>query len=891
MKPILLSFGAFGPYVETQVIDFRKLEKNGIFLISGETGSGKTMMLDAMTYALYGKSSGNLRNDFKTLRSTQAEWNQVTFVRFIFETAGDYYKFERRLEPKTKNLSEKYEACVYTAEVNYDEFVDSLWEPLFENPKKSDLDHKAVELIGLDYDQFRQVIILPQGQFEKLLVSTSDEKEKILTTIFGVTKWQRIAELLYENAEKRKNELQTRKAAMDSSLSEEGCSSIEELGQKINELSNKLSETSAKQSQDDNEKKLEVLQEALRLCDRFGDLHRAKAKQDALESQIDKQKEYEEKLSVANRAEKIRKPLEDYKNASAEHIKRSEELEVACKRIEESKNKLESAEKSLAEHQKKNKDIEVCREERIICEQKRADYQSIDLVRCQLEAVEKSYNEQLSVEKKADDDLAIVQKAVDELLLEVSELNNLTHVLTEKYLLGIGGELAEKLIDGEPCPVCGSTSHPHKATKHEDHVSKEDMDKADECFQRKKNELDEKTRERDALVVKLNEEKDKSANQKALCAAKKAEYEKASDSLLAGIANINELDDRIVLLDKKISEHEVLLKTLTSELETAKEQNAKCVQELESATKEKNKTEAIRISTKTLLIQSIEDSGFVDENDLAQKLMSDDKRSELIQQIADYQSEVKATRQLIQDISSELVGKEEPVKSQILEKINETKEAIKAYASELARTTQEKNRLEKKYESIMETSSEYASQIQEAEADFVFAKGLRGDTGTGLQRYVLGIMFDSVIAAANKMLELVHDGRYYLVRTDDKEQGSNKRGLGLKAHDKCSENAEPRFVGTMSGGEKFLISLALSIGLSHVARKGGIRIEALFIDEGFGSLDDDSIEDAMNVLDTVQKTSGVLGIISHVQLLQERISTKLIVDKNHGKSSICQNVG
>ena len=182
-------------------------------------------------------------------------------------------------------------------------------------------------------------------------------------------------------------------------------------------------------------------------------------------------------------------------------------------------------------------------------------------------------------------------------------------------------------------------------------------------------------------------------------------------------------------------------------------------------------------------------------------------------------------------------------------------------------------------------------RIREAEEDLLFAKKLRGDSGTGLQRYVLGIMFSSVIAAANRMLEMVHDGRYRLFRTDDKAQGSNKRGLELKVFDRNSDEHEGRFVSTLSGGEKFLVSMALSIGMSTIAQKSGIRIEALFIDEGFGSLDDESINDAMNVLAGIRKANGMVGIISHVQLLQDQIPNKLIIREDEEGSHIVRVLG
>ena len=152
-------------------------------------------------------------------------------------------------------------------------------------------------------------------------------------------------------------------------------------------------------------------------------------------------------------------------------------------------------------------------------------------------------------------------------------------------------------------------------------------------------------------------------------------------------------------------------------------------------------------------------------------------------------------------------------------------------------------------------------------------------------------MFSSVVAAANKMLELVHGGRYRLYRSDEKAKGNNKRGLELKVFDRYSSDHEGRFVSTLSGGEKFLASLALSIGMSTVAQKSGIRIEALFIDEGFGSLDEDSIEDAMNILNSIREANGLVGIISHVRLLEDQIPSKIRVREDEEGSHLSLSVG
>ena len=160
----------------------------------------------------------------------------------------------------------------------------------------------------------------------------------------------------------------------------------------------------------------------------------------------------------------------------------------------------------------------------------------------------------------------------------------------------------------------------------------------------------------------------------------------------------------------------------------------------------------------------------------------------------------------------------------------------------------------------------------------------------GLQRYVLGVLFASVIGEANRMLEKVHGGRYRLYRSDARGAG-NKRGLELYIHDARAPEDEGRSVSTLSGGEKFLVSLALSIGLSSVAQRGGIRLGTLFIDEGFGSLDEQSIDDALDVLASIQRSSGMVGIISHVSVLYDTLPSKIEVRKSGQGSRIVQTIG
>ena len=232
MKPISVRFRCFGPYMEEQFIDFTQLEPSGLFLISGETGAGKTTILDAICYALYNQSSGSIRGKgLSVMRCKQAQKSDITLAEFVFSANGTRYKFLRTLEFKRKNARDEHQCW---------EERDGAFVPLFENPKDSNVTAMAQNLIGLTYDQFRQVIILPQGQFEKLLISDSDEKEKILVTLFHASRWQRVAEEVYRRVRERETALKLERQKCADKLREYGCETTQQLLEQINALNETL---------------------------------------------------------------------------------------------------------------------------------------------------------------------------------------------------------------------------------------------------------------------------------------------------------------------------------------------------------------------------------------------------------------------------------------------------------------------------------------------------------------------------------------------------------------------------------------------------------------------------------------------------------------------------
>lgn len=271
-------------------------------------------------------------------------------------------------------------------------------------------------------------------------------------------------------------------------------------------------------------------------------------------------------------------------------------------------------------------------------------------------------------------------------------------------------------------------------------------------------------------------------------------------------------------------------------------------------------------------------NGYADYLCVKQDLLTDEERKAMHAALVEYDRDLQTLTAEIADKQKELADMEEPDASQFETRQQEITEISEAYIKQISQLQTEIDRLTKKYMDLQTKWAHFDAEIQEAEDDLAFARKLRGDTGLGLQRYALAIMFNQVIVEANRMLEKVHGDRYHLYRSDEKGAG-NKRGLELKVHDNRSPDTEGRSVSMLSGGEKFLVSLSLSIGMSTVAQKTGVQIEALFIDEGFGTLDDSSIADAMDILESVRKSSGMIGIISHVQLLESNIPTHLAVKK------------
>jgi len=877
MKPISLEISAFGPYSGREHIDFNRLADGGLFLICGETGSGKTMLLDAISFALFGKSTGDNRNDLSSLRSNRCAFEATTLVRFVFEQDGKVYKFERRLERKRKNLSASAAAL---------RMDDGIFVPLYENAKEKEVNKKAEELIGFSYEQFRQIIVLPQGQFEKFLVADPDEKEQILSNIFGASYWENVAENFYQIAEKNRKDLEETKQAIAMRLEQTGCEDRDSLSEYIDKLREKLSILEAEHEKKDHKAELREIERQKKTVLDYKELDSRVKKLNELELKKEEINGKEKLKIFAEAAEGFRNQVKELEEAKNAVTARELSIKTIGADIEKSEKLQKKYEETLSRHQDKSDEYEQKKTLKTRLESKREKYAAIDKLEKELEDKTEIYNELAKKETEAklayDAEVAKVIHAKQ----EYDQAKERHAVLLDKYHAGIYGDIAARLTDGVACPVCGSCEHPHPAERSEDAVSKEDTDRAkleeDKAY-RAMNELDKTVVQRQQLYEAAVKNR---SNAEAELRVAEERLGAVRGELIENITNGKALELNIEKLEAEISEYNEKEGELKKVLEDAKIKLGKEKSRQETLTAE-YRTELDRADKLEQKLQAdMAASEFKDIEDIKKNLQEKSVISQLTKEIADFYANINSANKLISEKRSEIAEAKRPDEAALKDREEKLRSENDSYIKEHTSIANSINNLSDALNKIDELSGNFTERLVQADDDLSFAKRLRGDTGVGLHRYVLGIMFGSVIAAANKMLENVHGGRYRLCRTDDKLAGKNKRGLGLKVYDSFPETGEARDVSTLSGGEKFLVSLALSIGVSSAASGSGAKIEAMFIDEGFGTLDDSSVHDALEIIGSIRRSNGLVGIISHVQVLRDNIPNKLEVNKSREGSTV-----
>jgi exonuclease SbcC len=1011
MIPLKLSFQAFGPYVKKQEIDFDKFENSGVFLIHGITGSGKTTILDAMTYALYGKSSGGQRGDITAMRCQLCKEEIPTEVEFIFKVKEKTYKFTRNLNIRTKRNGTKEYTSVQNA-MFLDK--DGVFVPFFENPKIKDVEQKSCEIIGLNHEQFIQVIMLPQGKFEKLLIAKSEEKEEILVTLFNAEKWQEAAEWICNEARNISRDVTVKRENINMILKSENAGTVEDLDNQISELNRNIEITSVEKK--DASELLTAEKTKLEIHTDLFNLFEEKTR---TENELKTIKEQENNIAILSaKLEKGRKSQsieQKYLSAMNLHVQFNEarqRLEAEKKNNAECILLRENIQKSLLELKKRESEIEKLKEHKVIAEGLIHVYSQISSARISSENESKKYDRLKSEETLIQEQLAsakdklkkysdkkdfifnnytmrlpelreraekftLLDKKTIELNitgLEIKKTENAVNMLKRdleknkksfdskmkmyeetysRYIEQTAYIISEKLEDGKPCPVCGSLHHPEKASKSSEDVDSElikDMRTAldklseeaaelnniiarqeanksskSEKYQNLENEIAElskslevfikedtlselKTAETEAeklndyvsavasvsseitiLENHISELGNLLSSQSKLKEEASANYNSLSLRKIDGIHDENSLMNKINLLKNEIKMYADELAALTDKSlfadKALSSSNASLLflkEDFEIKTKDYN-------SAKDEYLELLKINGFTDTQEFKSFLTDQDTLDEWDKKIQDYIIEKKSVAKNLERLEKLTANKSRPDIENMKNKVSELENKITQLEKQSALLNERKNRLENLIKRVSAEQKLLQELIRKYDSYYSFGTTLRGDKGISLRRYVLGVMLTSVTVEANRLLKNVHGGRYQLCRTLEVSGRTRKAGLELEVFDGYS--GEKRGVAGLSGGEKFLVSLALSLGLSAVvqAQSGGIKIDTMFIDEGFGSLDSSSIGDAMNILGSVKGSKRLVGIISHVQLLKETIESSITVQKDRNGSTLLIN--
>ncbi|MEL7648048.1 MAG: SbcC/MukB-like Walker B domain-containing protein [Sedimentibacter sp.] len=1011
MIPVYLSFQAFGPYVKKQEIEFSNFENSGVFLIHGITGSGKTTILDAITYALYGKSSGGQRGDITAMRCQMAKEDIPTEVDFIFRVAGKTYRFTRTINIRTKrNGTKEYSV---TQNAMYED-RNGIFIPFFENPKIKDVEQKACSIIGLNHEQFIQVIMLPQGKFEKLLVAKSEEKEEILVTLFNAQKWQEAAEWICSRAKDISRDISVKREGINVMLKTENAETTEDLIAQAEHLSLEIAATAAVISGISSE--LEQKKTNLQLQNDLFGLFEEMAR---TEKELKIIREQENTVAIlSSKLEKGRKAIsveQKYSLAMSAH----NQFKEASARLENEKQKnsayalsCEKLQASLEELKKGEERIEMLRENKIKTENLADVYRQITSSRAEADAQGKTYEEMKSQEAAKQDMLAakriklkqyaekkeyifnnysvklpelrekfeklkVLDKKsteIDETKLEIQKIEiylkklkgalekNRTEVLLHKekfdraysgYIRQTAFLLSENLEDGLPCPVCGSIHHPMKAEKsaeeadenliseiraqldslngeaaelnnqiavidasksskaeklqgleeerHETLMSlgnfrKEDILSELKTAQDEAGKLNTITQEHkrlaeetDLLEKELSTISLRLTEQSRLKEESAAAYNSLCSRKIEGIEDEAALNKRLSSLKKEIMSYEQELSLLSEKKLIMDKDLSSSNAKLKLMDEDLQAKTAEYENKKAEYLETLMAYGFADTQEFKQCLASQDTLDEWDKKVQNYIIEKGSVEKNLERLSKLTQNKEKPDIEYLKKDVLLLESKLKGLEKQSALQNDKKSRFEKTIRRIEKEQQLLLELIRKYDSYNSFGVTLRGDKGISLRRYVLGVMLSSVTAEANRLLKNVHDGRYQLCRTLEGSGRARKAGLELEVFDGYS--GEKRSVSGLSGGEKFLVSLALSLGLSAVvqAQSGGIKIDTMFIDEGFGSLDTSSIGDAMNILGSVKGSKRLVGIISHVQLLKETIESSITVQKDRNGSTLLIN--
>ncbi len=849
---------AFGPYAGETVIDFEKLQGRHLFLICGPTGAGKTTILDAMCYALYGKTSGDRTGE--KMRSDYADSSERTEVIFDFMLGDKTYRATRspaQMVDKKRGSGQTLAAMQAS--------LSELEDGKEINTLRTGIEEAAGKLIGLNADQFCQVILLPQGDFRKLLVAKADEREAILKQLFKTQRFSEFKDRLKDRLDAKVREKMEKQTREDQILSTAGAADEKQLASIVEEAEKSLQEaveTTRKQEKESNEFR-EVYQKETALMGHFTELDKALKQDAALKNEEGRMKEMEASLSLIRSARELAPYFDQLDGITREGRQEAQKLKTAKADMETYARLNETLEKRIQE-------LDAMKEKRE--EERKTALKMQDLV-----PKAKLYGAAVQALKNAQNALSRAEEETKRLQASAEAARKARDAQKEKadavrksYIDGQAFLLAEGLEDGVPCPVCGAIHHPAPA-RGGDHVAKaEDVERAQKEYERAS-----------AAYDRANDAKEKHST--GAYAKAVSDHAKA-DAQMKTLEEIPEAYRDPKYLEAESTRLLTDIRKWEQDKETAAAQLRKAGADLSASqaacrNAEERREELVKKyrETESVLKEASDKAGFQSLDECKEWYKKKDTEESVRKTLEQYRADRKSTEERIKAEEQETAGKERPDMLALNEK-------SKALQDQLKKASERAAALKERTETLQKAVSD-ARAIEKELEDLRKEEGLiRGlyDLTSGkktritLERYVLGTLLDDVANAANLRLLSMSRRRYSLHRMTD-ESGLGKGGLSLEVSDSFTGRSRP--ANTLSGGETFLASLSLALGLADVvqSRQGGVRLDTMFIDEGFGTLDPDSLNSAMNTLIDLQNTGRMVGIISHVPELEERIDARLRV--------------
>lgn len=868
MRPIKLVMSAFGSYAGLEVIDFSKLN-TGLFLISGDTGSGKTTIFDAITYALYDKTSGGKR-DGNMMRSQYAEDTTETYVEFTFSYREQTYMIRRN--PEYQRLGKRRMADGSPRYVKETSKVSLILPDGKEfKGKKREVDAKIEEIMGLDVNQFMQVAMIAQGDFLKLLHAESKERKQIFSKIFQTKIYWQIEEALKERAKQLYIQVEeTRKDVLREMERVELPDCLKEDKAEIG----KRWETLSRQDVPSIAEVLDCLKEIVEVGKKW--------EKESEKQTIELQKKIEALNLTIQRQKEINALFESLKKAQqrAEALKEKEEQAVLARtKIEESKR----AQKVLIEEQRLQRTkteyskvehavkqlrdwfVDVARKEenlQKVYEQAQKVWEKKNLLlqeqMIRLSNLLPHYEHIRKLEKRK-------EKAVENLQICMENSRQASEKYEELYQRFFeeqAGILAGKLGEGIPCPVCGSLTHPHPAIVSQNAPNQQQVEQA--------------KKERD-----MEEEKRSRATD---------EFQQIQGELKSEYAQIEETwtEERVRQELKCIKQERTTLQqnyeTAQKELQQFTENKTHKQGLLESREQQLSELEQ-EIAVQTKVWEKVmREQRFKDAESYEQaksEISKIEQREEAVQQ---YEQDIVRVQTMIQTLQEQTASKQ-------LADVKEEQETVAGYQTEwktwkakhLARhSVQNKNKdAWKKLKDYAEKSGALQQQYEMVGNLSRTANGnLAGSAKLDFETYVQRKYFKQIIAAANRRLTKMTSNEFILQCREVKNLSSRgEAGLDLDIYHMMSGTT--RDVKTLSGGESFMAALSMALGLADIIQNtvGAVRLETMFVDEGFGSLDDEARERAIQILKELAGERTLVGIISHVNELKEEVDWQLQVKK------------